>query len=89
MDEDVTMRAVLRAFRLAIFIERDPDTGKRMVKEIFDITGHLAEGGKIPVLLELFDWKNGRLKCTGYQPRPALDTLLRQAGYVYERVIKG
>ena len=86
--ENVVLRGVVRAFRLVVYVELDSRLGRRVVKQITEVTGNVTEEN-IPVLQDLFVWDDGRLRCTGSRPYPRLGRMLDQAGCGYEQVMCG
>jgi pilus assembly protein CpaF len=84
--ENVVLRGVVRAFRLVVYLELDWRLRRRTVKSISDVTGNVSEE-QIPIMQELFEWKDGQLVCTGSRPYPRLQQLLDRVGG-YEQVLK-
>ena len=88
LNETIALKAVVRAFRLVIYAEMDPQRKVRVVRHISEVTGNITEKG-IPVLQDLFTWDRGALRCTGSRPYPATATLLERSGYTYDHVLRG
>ena len=86
--ETIALKAVVRAFRLVVYVEIDPQRQIRLVRHISEVTGNITEKG-IPVLQELFTWDRGALRCTGSRPYPALARLMERCGYSYDHVLRG
>lgn len=88
LGEVTALRAVLRAFRLVVFLSLDPASGRRVVQSISDVTGTVTEGGII-VLQDLFGRDGQELRCTLARPYPRLEELLRASGCDYAQVVSG
>ena len=86
--DDVAMRVVSRAFRLAVFVEHDALLGRRVVRQICEVTGGLGPDG-IPVITELFRWEPDGLRCTQERPSDLLAGLLRRGGARYSEILDG
>ena len=86
--ESIALKAVVRAFRLVLYVEIDPRSKRRRLRHISEITGNINEKG-IPVLQELFTWDRGALRCTGSRPYPLLNVLLENAGWDYDLIMRG
>jgi len=88
LNETIALKAVVRAFRLVIYAEMDPQRKVRVVRHIAEVTGNITEKG-IPVLQDLFTWDRGALRCTGSRPYPSLAKQLERTGYSYDHVLRG
>ena len=88
LNESIALKAVVRAFRLVVYAELDPQRKVRVVRHISEVTGNITEKG-IPVLQDLFTWDRGALRCTGSRPYPSLSSLLERSGYSYDHVLRG
>ena len=86
--DDVAMRVVSRAFRLVVFVEHDAVLGRRVVRQISEVTGELGEGG-IPMLTPLFRWEPEGLRCTQERPSELMTGLLRRGGVRYSAILDG
>jgi pilus assembly protein CpaF len=86
--ENVVLRGVVRAFRLAMYIEMDSRLRRRVVKHITEVTGNVTETN-VPVMQDLFSWEDGGLQCTGTRPYPQLRNMLNVTGCGYEQVMRG
>jgi pilus assembly protein CpaF len=77
--EHVVLRGVVRAFRLAVYIELDSRLKRRVVRNIAEVTGNVTEDN-VPVMQDLFEWQDGELRSTGVRPYPLLARMLERAG---------
>jgi pilus assembly protein CpaF len=86
LGEAVVLRGVVRAFHLVVYIELDAQLGRRVVKQITEVTGRV-EGG-VPTLQDLFLWQKGELRFQETGPFPRLrDQLAKTGGW--EAVARG
>ena len=75
----VAMRVVSRAFRLVVFVEHDAALGRRVVRQISEVTGTLDEHG-VPALRHLYNWDSGETGASGDAPSEALLAQLQRGG---------
>jgi pilus assembly protein CpaF len=86
--EAVVLRGVVRAFQLVVYVELDQRLGRRVVKQITEVTGNVTEEN-VPVLQDLLAWDGeaSALRCTGVRPYPALGKALEGTAHSYEQVL--
>ncbi len=70
----VALRVVARAFRLVVFLQHDPQLGKRVATHVAEVTGELADG--VPVLRDLFTFEDGVLNPGPDRPSELLERML-------------
>ncbi len=88
--ENVVLRGVVRAFQLVVYVELDRQLGRRVVKQITEVTGNVTEEN-VPVLQDLLAWDSeaSDLRCTGARPYPLLAKALGRTDFAYEQVLAG
>ena len=85
--EEVIVREVVRAIMLVVHLRFDPNTNKRHVVDIAEISGNME--GITPAMQSLFKWEDGQLRYQGGRAQKRLHQRLQTYGFDVDELFSG